>query len=416
MHFTTRTKITFLFTIIVIAIIALLDMIIFRGADHAWQEKKKDYAQKVMQAMYTPEQAKKELTHVEIRDASGAIIHRQWVFLASDLTPVSTGFLSLGDDTITVSGASYILASEQKWDITLTTAEDVTSEISMRDDTIHTALWTSLFSILFVAIIGYLFSGYILRPIRAMQGIAESFSLGKKSETHHTGIVWHTRDEVVLLARSLESLFSRVQGEAMKLEQFSDDIAHEIKNKLFSIESSLDVALHTEHRNLGITKAKKMMGELSSIVDALLFFSRGGEGDMTKVNITELIRGHADLSDSRISIIWDDSIEHGIYPELFMTAIGNIISNAQKFTPLDGHITITILKSGIDIRDTWVGIAERDLPRIFDRLWKWDSSRTSGSGYGLGLAITKKIIEDLHHMKLSVESIEGEGTIFRIEW
>jgi hypothetical protein len=75
--FTTRIKITFLFTLIVIAIIALLDMIIFRGADHAWQEKKKDYAQKVMSAMYTPEQAKKELTHVEIRDASGGIIHRQ---------------------------------------------------------------------------------------------------------------------------------------------------------------------------------------------------------------------------------------------------------------------------------------------------------------------------------------------------
>jgi signal transduction histidine kinase len=65
-----------------------------------------------------------------------------------------------------------------------------------------------------------------------------------------------------------------VKDEATRLEQFSDDIAHEIKNKLFSIESSLDIVLHTEHRDHGIKKAKKMISELSTVVDALLFFSR----------------------------------------------------------------------------------------------------------------------------------------------
>jgi signal transduction histidine kinase len=172
----------------------------------------------------------------------------------------------------------------------------------MRDDTIQRALWISLAGILLTGVIGYAFSGYILRPIRSLHLSAERFSLEKKDKTHHTGIIGHTQDEVVMLARSLESLFSRVQREATKLEQFSDDIAHEIKNKLFSIESSLDVARHTEHRDLGIEKAKNMLVELSRVVDALLFFSRSGEGNMTETNIYDLISSHIDPTDNRITL------------------------------------------------------------------------------------------------------------------
>jgi signal transduction histidine kinase len=136
-----------------------------------------------------------------------------------------------------------------------------------------------------------------------MQTVAEDFSLSKRDTEHHTGIIGHSRDEVVLLARSMESLFSRVKGEAEKLEQFSDDIAHEIKNTLFSIGSSLDIAIYTEHRDLGINKAKKMLVELSGVVDALLFFSRNGEGKMIETNIYELITSHIDHTDHRITLM-----------------------------------------------------------------------------------------------------------------
>ena len=77
LQFTTRTKITFLFTLLVTGILIFLDIIIFQTVEHAWQEKKKNYVMKVMHAMYTPEQAKKELQHVEIRDGSGNIVHQQ---------------------------------------------------------------------------------------------------------------------------------------------------------------------------------------------------------------------------------------------------------------------------------------------------------------------------------------------------
>jgi signal transduction histidine kinase len=105
-----------------------------------------------------------------------------------------------------------------------------------------------------------------------------------------------------------------------------------------------------------------------------------------------------------------------IYPELWMTALGNIVSNARKFTPVDGKITIDISDDGVTITDTGIGISEHDLPHIFDRLYKADTARSHGTGYGLGLAITRRIIEDLHHQTLTVTSEEKKGTEFRIGW
>jgi signal transduction histidine kinase len=416
MHFTTRTKITFLFTLLVTGILAVLDVIIFQTADHAWQQEKKAYVTKVMHAMYTPDQAKKELEHVEIRDASGTIIYQQWVFALGSGVTHSDDIFWLSTDTITTGTQSYITASESKMGVTVTTAEDITEQVSMRDETIRTAFWTSLAGIFIVSIIGYLFSGYILAPMRQMHRVAEGFSLRKKETEHHTGIIGHSHDEVVMLARSLESLFTRVQREAEKLEQFSDDIAHEIKNTLFSIQSSLDVALHTEYREIGITKARNMIQELSGVVDSLLFFSRNESGNMTKTNIYVLVNSHIDVTDTRIRIRGSESVTHDIYPELWMTALGNIVSNARKFTPVDGKITIDISDDGVTITDTGIGISEHDLPHIFDRLYKADTARSHGTGYGLGLAIAKRIIEDLHHQILTVTSAEWEGTEFRIGW
>lgn len=369
-----------------------------------------------MHAMYTPDQAKKELEHVEIRDASGTIIYQQWVFaLASGVTR-DTSWFGLSTDTIRSGTQSYITASESKMGLTLTTAEDITEQISMRDETIRTAFWTSLAGILIVSIIGYFFSGYILAPMRQMHRVAEGFSLRKKEIEHHTGIIGHSCDEVVMLARSLESLFSRVQREAEKLEQFSDDIAHEIKNTLFSIQSSLDVALHTEHRDIGITRARNMIQELSGVVDSLLFFSRNESGNMVSTDIYTLIHSHVDLTDRRIQIRGNRTLTHDIYPELWMTALGNIISNARKFTPTHGKITIDISADGVTIADTGIGISEHDLPHIFDRLYKADAARSHGTGYGLGLAIARRIIEDVHHHTLTVTSEEGRGTEFKIGW
>ncbi len=226
---------------------------------------------------------------------------------------------------------------------------------------------------------GYTFSGYILRPIYNMNEATRKFSLSEKSDDHHVGIYGNIKDEVVILARSLEELFSRVNKEAERLEQFSDDIAHEIKNKLFEIQSSLDITSSPENRDIGITRAKSILKELSHVVDALLFFARNdiGEGEMTNVG-NLLAKAHWN-TDSRVVLHVETEVKRVLYTDLFMTAIGNIVSNAQKFTPSVGRIDIYVRKDGIEIRDTGVGIAKSDIVHIFDRLYKADKARTNST-------------------------------------
>jgi signal transduction histidine kinase len=96
-----------------------------------------------------------------------------------------------------------------------------------------------------------------------------------------------------------------------------------------------------------------------------------------------------------------------------------LLDNAIKYTPAGG--TITAVASGgvgvasLEVRDSGIGIAARDLPRIFSRFFRADEARTKGHGAGLGLSIAQWIVE-AHHAKIFVSSKPGEGSTFRVEF
>ncbi len=244
---------------------------------------------------------------------------------------------------------------------------------------IERSLLLSAIGFLLIIFIGYIFSGYILRPIQNMNEVTRRFSLSEKMHSPHVGIYGNIKDEVVILARSLEELFARVNKEAERLEQFSDDIAHEIKNKLFEIMSSLDVAESSGNPTVSIKKAKSLLGQLSNVVDALLFFARNDIKSPEMRDISPFLQSSLARSDSRVSFVEESKLELPIYPELFLTAVDNIVSNAMKFTPENGKITVTTSCMGIAISDTGIGIPKSHIPHIFDRLYKVDKARTDRS-------------------------------------
>ena len=417
MSFTTRTKITALFASIVSILIILLNLLIFESSNTEWQSKKTEYMKESMQTMLTIDEAKKMFVDLQVEDGSGNTIYKQWIF-THNMTHESIGSWIFNDPYITIADGRYYYwwIKSNNGGYTYKTVDDVTYIISTRDMMIERSLLLSAIGFFLIILIGYIFSGYILRPIQNMNEATRRFSLSEKWETRHVGIYGNIKDEVVILARSLEELFARVNKEAERLEQFSDDIAHEIKNRLFEIMSSLDIAMTSRDPNLGIMKAKSILKQLSSVVDALLFFARNEVKDPVKTDIAKFLSTSLGREDTRLCFIEERKMMIPIYPELFLTAVGNIVWNAEKFTPKDGKITLTIDEKWLTIADTGKGIPKKDLPYIFDRLYKVDKARTTDSGQGLGLSISKKIIEDLHGMKLSVKSIEGEGTSFLVEW
>ena len=97
-------------------------------------------------------------------------------------------------------------------------------------------------------------------------------------------------------------------------------------------------------------------------------------------------------------------------------ALVALVDNALKYTSPDGHITLSLTviasEAGIEVRDTGIGIAEEDLPSIFERFYRARQAQTS-RGSGLGLAIVQSIMQD-HSGSVEVESVLGKGSTFTL--
>jgi two-component system sensor histidine kinase BaeS len=105
-------------------------------------------------------------------------------------------------------------------------------------------------------------------------------------------------------------------------------------------------------------------------------------------------------------------------PDRMRQVLGNLLTNAIRYTDAGGHVLVRVREEAgqavLTVRDTGVGIAPEDLPRVFDRFWRADPARqrTTG-GTGLGMTIAHRIVTD-HHGRIEVTSRPGEGTTFTV--
>ncbi|MGQ9564691.1 MAG: sensor histidine kinase, partial [Thermogutta sp.] len=104
--------------------------------------------------------------------------------------------------------------------------------------------------------------------------------------------------------------------------------------------------------------------------------------------------------------------------DLMLQAVINLISNAIKYTPNEGRVTVRSqledTKIVIEVEDTGVGISPRDMQRLFEKFYRVEAHKQMASGTGLGLALTKHIVEDVHGGTISVRSKVSEGSVFTI--
>ncbi|MFO7526867.1 MAG: ATP-binding protein, partial [Ignavibacteriaceae bacterium] len=177
---------------------------------------------------------------------------------------------------------------------------------------------------------------------------------------------------------------------------------------------------------------KKNALRLLNLINQLLDISKLDEKKLklqvSKRNLVSFVRGvimnFESLAESRdiILSVKSERAEIEVYfeKEKMEKILTNLISNSFKFTPEGGKITVNIYdtylnKAFIKIRDTGIGIPEKELPKLFDRFYQVDSSHTrEHEGTGIGLALTKELVE-LHKGKISINSKEGEWTEVTIE-
>jgi signal transduction histidine kinase len=232
----------------------------------------------------------------------------------------------------------------------------------------------------------------------------------------------------------LETIALRKERELLR-ENFAAIVSHELKSPLGAIQQNLFVLTKEVAPKLSDEqnqKLQRMMSRIDDLVKLIHTWLRDISVDMDKlkanfkpvpvaVPISKAVDSnapHAKRKDVEIVVTTPGEAglvngDEGTLTEAFV----NIIGNAVKYSQAGGKVAVAANRVGenivITVTDTGIGMAEEDVPHIFDGLFRAKSARDGHSGTGLGLAITRRII-DAHGGTISVQSKLGKGSTFTI--
>jgi two-component system heavy metal sensor histidine kinase CusS len=220
-------------------------------------------------------------------------------------------------------------------------------------------------------------------------------------------------------------MLHRLEDSFVRLSQFSADLAHELRTPIGNIRGEAEVALTRsrsaeEYREV-IESTIAECQHLGHIVDNLLFLARteAAEGQLQRTSfdgravVERIAAFHEPIAEEqKLTIACEGHAKFLADEMLFSRAVNNLVENALHHTPAGGTVGISIVNRGanteVSVKDSGVGIAAEHLPRVFDRFYRADPSR-SADGAGLGLALVKSIM-DLHSGSAQIESEPGRGT------
>jgi len=237
------------------------------------------------------------------------------------------------------------------------------------------------------------------------------------------------RDELQSVSNNL------AESNAIKDKMFSV-IGHDLRSPVGSIKMMLEFLLGNID-SYDIQKIKETISSLSKTTDEvfnllenLLWWARSQSGNLViipeNIQLSSLIRGLYYLNKESLSIKnirFESAIDNEcmVFSDMNMlkTVLRNLISNAIKFTPQGGLITIAAIEDEdfvkIKVSDSGVGIAEENLPKLFNEKQHFSSVGTNNeAGSGLGLILCKNFVQ-ANNGKISAESISGKGSTFTIE-
>jgi two-component system, OmpR family, sensor kinase len=302
-------------------------------------------------------------------------------------------------------------------------------------------------SLFFATAAGYLLARAALSPIgrltRDARSIGESRDFGRRVAVPRT--VRASRDEVTRLALTFNQMLGELQVAYDEMEhalssqrRFVADASHELRTPLATIRTNLELLqragddLPAADRDEAMADAIAEIERLSRLVGDLLTLARVDSGlrlerrDVIQVDrlVRDVYRQARLMAMPREHTVTADPIEaatvlgDGDYlKELLLV----LVDNAIQYTPDGGEIRLGVRRQGdeaiISVKDNGVGIAEQDLPHLFERFYRADDSRHresgTASGTGLGLSIAQWIADE-HDGRIEVQSEPGRGSTFTL--
>lgn len=330
-------------------------------------------------------------------------------------------------------GASFrVLTVQVPWEgfihpsVTVQMAMDMSPDEALLSKFRKKLLRVVGFSFLACALGGYWIAHRGIRPVRKMAETAAQINSSTLYERlERSGLPSELSD----LAGTFNAMLDRLEDSFTRLSRFSSDIAHELRTPIQNLRGEAEVVLSKDR---GPVEYRELLGSfleeyqrLSNLIDRLLFLARA-ENPRTQIQREELdLRKELGLlqdyygpsaGESGVAVRLEapEGLRASLDRSLFQRAVGNLLENSLKHTTAGGMVLLRASNGGekvrVEVTDTGKGIPEEDVPRLFDRFYRVDPSRSvSSGGAGLGLSIVKSIM-DLHGGKVEIQSQAGRGT------
>lgn len=296
-------------------------------------------------------------------------------------------------------------------------------------DGFRNTLWLSIvLAILCSAVLGGMAVHRGLKPVHQMALVARRISADRLKDRIRMESLPR---ELVELAAAFNEMLTRLEDAFGRLKDFSADIAHELRTPISNLMTQTEVALS---RPRGVSEYQDILqsnleeySRLARMISDMLFLAQADNGMIVPnrekidlaVEVKQLFEFYEALcEDNGINVKLTGAATTNGDRLMLRRALSNLLSNAVKHTPRGGQVEITLVQHpsnrlSILVANPGESISTEHLPRLFDRFYRADASRTaSDEGAGLGLAITKSIVET-HRGHINVSSQHGK-TVFEI--
>ena len=267
------------------------------------------------------------------------------------------------------------------------------------------------------------------RFIRSLKNVSDAADRIKSGDWSTRVKPTHESRELLLLEDAFNTMCDQNEKTLTELKTLTDDIAHDLRTPLTRLRTAAEfAAMGGELKRPLPEMLFEQSSDMLELINTMLEISQTGcQLDRTPredIDLCVFLRETADLystvlDDQDLKLTFDlpeDPVPFSGHRGRLQRLMGNLLDNAIKFTPSGGTITISLARtdSGIVLRvaDTGCGISDADLPHVFRRFCRSDSSR-SLPGNGLGLALAKAIVTS-YAGTIECASTLGRGTTFTI--
>jgi two-component system sensor histidine kinase MprB len=270
------------------------------------------------------------------------------------------------------------------------------------------------------AALGLVVARAVLTPVRRLTETAEEVT---ETRDLSRRIEERGRDELSRLASSFNTMLAALETSALSQRQLVSDASHELRTPLTSIRTNIEVLardrrLPPVERESLLRDVTQQLEEMTSLVSELVELARGDQEPVEPEDLRlDLVTGEVVERAGRnhpgvtFSTDLEETLVHGV-PTTIERAVSNLVDNAGKWSPAGGEVEVTLRGGELTVRDHGPGIADADLPYVFDRFYRAPSARGM-PGSGLGLSIVRQVAET-HGGSVTAEAAEGGGTRMRL--